>query len=174
MDIWQVIEARHCERAFDPTQDVDPELVRRVVKAAIRAPSAGNRQPWHFVIVCREQVRQRLAQAAGGQQFIAQAPVAIVVCTDPERSAERYGDRGRNLYCIQDTAAAVEHILLTATSLGLGACWVGAFDDSAVAGVLQLSATLHPVAIIPLGVPARPTAPVSTRRDYDDVVTYVR
>jgi SagB-type dehydrogenase family enzyme len=148
--------------------------VRRIVQAAIRAPSAGNRQPWHFVIVRREQVRERLAKAAGGQDFLVQAPVVIVVCTDPERSAARYGDRGRSLYCIQDTAAAAEHILLTATALGLGSCWVGAFDDSAVAGALQLSATLHPVAMIPLGVPARPAQPPRPRRDYDDVVTYVR
>ena len=174
MDIWQVIEARQSVRAFDTQQDVDPDIVRRIVQAAIRAPSGGNRQPWHFVIVRREQVRERLAKAAGGQSFLAQAPVVIVVCTDPERSAEGYGDRGRSLYCIQDTAAAAEHILLTATALGLGSCWVGAFDDSAVAGILQLSATLHPVAMIPLGVPARPAQSLRPRRDYDDVVTYVR
>jgi SagB-type dehydrogenase family enzyme len=115
-----------------------------------------------------------LVKAAGGQSFIAQAPVAIVVCTDAGRSAERYGERGTNLYCIQDTAAAVENILLAATALGLGACWVGAFDDSAVAGVLQLSATLHPVAIVPIGVAVRSTRRSSARRELYDVVTYVR
>ncbi len=174
MDLWQVIEARHSVRVFDTQYDVSPEVVRRIIEAAIQAPSAGNRQPWHFVIVYREQVRERLAKAAWDQQFIAQAPVVIVVCTDAQRSVERYGDRGRELYCIQDTAAAAEHILLAATSLGLGCCWVGAFDDSAVAGVLQLSATLHPVAIIPIGVPARPTKRVTMRRGFEDVVTYVR
>lgn len=174
MDFWQVIETRHCVRAFDPQQDVSPDAVRRIVEAAIQAPSAGNRQAWHFVVVRREQVRERLVHAAGGQTFIAQAPVAIVVCTDAQRSAARYGSRGRDLYCIQDTAAAVEHILLSATALGLGACWVGAFDDSAVAGILQLSATLHPVAIVPVGVPARPSERSTMRRDFHDVVTYVR
>ena len=174
MDFWQVIEARHSVRAFDPLADVSPDDVQRILQAAICAPSAGNRQPWHFVIVRREQVRQRLVKAAGGQSFIAQAPVAIVVCTDAGRSAERYGERGANLYCIQDTAAAVENILLAATTLGLGACWVGAFDDSAVAGVLQLSATLHPVAIVPIGVPIRSTQRSSSRRELRDVVTYVR
>jgi len=174
MDFWQVIEARHSVRAFDPREDVSPEAIQRILEAAIQAPSAGNRQPWHFVVVRREQVRQRLANAAGGQSFVAQAPVVIVVCTDPGRSAERYGERGTNLYCIQDTAAAVEHILLAATALGLGCCWVGAFDHSAAAGALQLSATLHPVAMIPIGVPMRLSGRVTTRRDLDDVVTYVK
>jgi nitroreductase len=174
MDFWQVIEARHSVRAFDPGQDVPSEVIQRILKAAIQAPSAGNRQPWHFVVVRREQVRERLARAAGGQSFVAQAPVVIVVCADAGRSAERYGNRGTNLYCIQDTAAAVEHILLAATALGLGCCWVGAFDDSAAAGALQLSATLHPVAMIPIGVPMRPSSRVTTRRDLGDVVTYVK
>lgn len=174
MDFWQVIETRHSVRAFDPRHDIPPETVERIVQAAIQSPSAGNCQPWHFVIVHREQVKQRLARAAGGQRFVAQAPVVIVVCTEPERSAAQYGARGRDLYCIQDTAAAVAHILMAATALELGGCWVGAFDDSAVAGVLQLSATLHPVAMIPIGVPARPAGHKTARRDFSEVVTYVK
>ena len=174
MDFWQVIEARHSVRAFDADQDVSEETIQRILQAAVLAPSAGNCQPWHFVVVRREQVRQRLAKAAWGQDFVAQAPVVIVVCTDAERSAARYGDRGTNLYCIQDTAAAAEHILLAITSLGLGGCWVGAFDDSAAAGALQLSATLHPVAMIPIGVPARSSDRSTARRDLSDVVTYVK
>ena len=174
MDIWQAIKGRHSVRAFDTRYDVPPETVRQIVQAAIQAPSAGNCQPWHFVVVRRERVRRRLARAAGGQDFIAQAPVVIVICIEPERSAERYGERGANLFCIQDTAAAIEHILLAATALRLGSCWVGAFDDSAVAGILQLSATLHPVAIVPIGVPAHPTERETERRAYIDVVTHVR
>jgi len=174
MDFWHVIKARHSVRAFDTRHDVPPEVIERILQAAIQAPSAGNRQPWHFVVVRREQVRKRLAKAAFGQEFIAQAPVAIVVCTDAERSEQRYGRRGVELYSKQDTAAATEHILLAATSLRLGCCWVGAFDDNAVAGVLQLSANLHPVAIVPVGVPDGPSERVTSRRDLCDVVTYVR
>jgi nitroreductase len=174
MDFWQVVQTRHSVRAFDTRHDIAPEIVRRILEAAVQAPSAGNRQPWHFVVVRREQVRQRLAVAAAGQEFVAQAPVVIVVCTEAERSAARYGQRGSELFCIQDAAAAAEHILLAATSLRLGGCWVGSFDDSAVAGTLQLSANLHPVAILALGVPDRPTERRTTRRDLSDVVTYVR
>jgi len=174
MDFWQVIEARHSVRAFDTRYDVSPEIVQRILRASVQAPSAGNRQPWHFVVVRREQVRRQLARAAFDQQFIAQAPVVIVVCAAPERSGERYGERGVELFCKQDTAAATEHILLAATRFRLGACWVGSFEDSAVGRVLQLAPNLRPVAIVPIGVPARPTRRVTTRRELSDVVTYVQ
>ena len=173
MDFWQAIESRHSVRAFDTRYDVDAKAITRILQAAVLAPSAGNRQPWHFVVVRRPQVCQRLADAAGGQRFIAQAPVVIVVCTDAELSAERYGERGKALYCKQDTAAATEHILLAATALRLGSCWVGAFDDSAVITVLQLSANLHPVAIVPVGVPAKPSQRTTSRRELSEIVTYV-
>lgn len=174
MDFWQVIEDRQSVRSFDTRYDVPPDVVERILRAAIQAPSAGNCQPWHFVVVRREQVRRRLARAAFDQDFIAQAPVVIVVCTEVDRSAATYGSRGVELYSRQDTAAATEHILLAATSLRLASCWVGAFDDSAVAGVLQLSATLDPVAIVPIGVPAHPTQRVRSRRALSEVVTYVK
>ena len=173
VDFWQVVAARHSVRAFDARVDVPPDDVERILQAVIQAPSAGNRQPWHFVVVRREQVRRRLARAAFDQDFIAQAPVVIIVCTEAERSEAGYGKRGVELYCRQDTAAAAMLLLLAATALRLGACWVGAFDDSQVAGVLQLSATLHPVAIVPIGVPARPGERVTTRRALGEVVTYV-
>ena len=173
MDLWQVVETRHSVRAFDPRHDVPAHVVDRILGAAIQAPSAGNRQPWHFVVVRREQVRRRLADAAGGCRFVAQAPVVIVVCTDARRSEEKFGERGVELFCKQDTAAATVHILLAVTCLRLGACWVGSFDDSAVAAALQLSANLHPVAIVPIGVPAHPTERVTTRRALSNVVTYV-
>lgn len=173
MDLWQVFEARHSVRKFDTRYDVSPEIIERILRAAIQAPSAGNRQPWHFVVVRRDQVRKRLAEAAFGQEFIAQAPVVIVVCTNAKRSEEKYGERGAELYCKQDTAAATEHILLAAAGLRLGSCWVGEFDDSAVAGTLQLSGGLHPVAMVPIGVPARPTQRVTTRRDLSEIVTHV-
>ncbi len=173
MDFWQVIEKRHSVRAF-ARRDVSHQDVERILDAAIQAPSAGNCQPWHFVVVRREQVRRRLAQAAFEQDFIAQAPVVIVVCTEAARSAARYGRRGVELYCKQDTAAATEHILLAATALGLASCWVGAFDDSAVTAVLQLPAGLHPVAIVPIGTPARPTKRATPRRPLSEVVTTVQ
>jgi nitroreductase len=173
MDFWQVLEKRTSVRSFVTTVDVPPETVTRLLEAAIRAPSAGNRQSWHFYIVRNAAARQGLAAAAYGQQFVGEAPVAIVVCADAEQSAGRYGQRGRKLYCLQDTAAAIEHILLAAVALGLGACWVGAFDEGRAARVLSLPRRHRPVAILPIGKPAAEPAMRTARRSLQNVATYI-
>jgi nitroreductase len=173
MDFWQVLEERYSVRRFDPGVDVSPEMVERLLTAAIRAPSAGNRQPWHFCIVRDLAVRQALVAAAYGQSFIAQAPITIVVCADAEQSAGRYGQRGRELYCLQDTAVAAEHILLAAVDLGLGGCWVGAFDEQRATDALNLPARHRPVAILPIGKPAREPSMRTPRQTMDSVTTYI-
>jgi len=172
MEFWQVLDSRYSVRSFDPAVDVPPETVERILAAAIRSPSAGNRQPWHFCVVRDPSLRRGLAAAAYGQDFVAQAPVAIVVCADAEQSAERYGQRGRELYCLQDTAAAAEHILLAAVALGLGGCWVGAFDEGQAARVLDLPRRRRPVAILPIGKPLSETARRTSRRPLESVVSY--
>ncbi|MGQ9681277.1 MAG: nitroreductase family protein [Anaerolineae bacterium] len=173
MDFWQVVRRRYSVRSFASEQPVSDEAVLGLLSAAIEAPSAGNRQPWHFYVVRDPALRAGLVRAAGGQDFIAEAPVAIVVCAHAERSARRYGERGATLYCLQDTAAAVEHILLAATALGLGTCWVGAFDEEQARAVLQVPPELRPVAIIPIGYPAKPGERSTGRRPVSDVTTFV-
>jgi len=116
-----------------------------------RAPSAGNVQPWRFYVVRNGSLKAELAEAAHGQGFVKQAPVVFVVCGDAEASAEHYGERGRTLYYIQDTAAAVQNLLIAATALGYGACWVGAFDERLAADTLSLPGSLRPLAIVPVG-----------------------
>jgi nitroreductase len=173
MEFVQVLEKRHSVRRFDPVTDVSPEKVERLLAAAIRAPSAGNRQPWHFYVVRDRAVRRKLAAAAYGQEFVSQAPVVIVVCADAEQSAGRYGQRGRELYCLQDTAAAIEHILLAAVDMELGGCWVGAFDENAAARALNLPGRHRPVAILPIGKPAREPATRTPRQALASVTTYI-
>ena len=173
MDLWQAIEDRYSVRAFDPTVEASSEAIERLLQAATQAPSAGNRQPWHFYVVRDPRVRQALVVAAHGQEFIRQAPVAIVVCADAEQSAGRYGQRGRELYCLQDTAAAIEHILLGAVALGLGGCWVGAFDEDLAAQALNLPRKHRPIAILPIGKPAGKPARRTTRQPLSTVTSYV-
>jgi nitroreductase len=170
MDFWQVLEDRHSVRSFEAAE-VPAAAVDRLLEAAIRAPSAGNRQPWHFYVVRDPAARQGLAAAAYGQRFISEAPVVIVVCADAEQSAGRYGQRGRELYCLQDTAAATEHILLAAVALGLGGCWVGAFDEHEAARVLNLPRHHRPVAIVPIGKPTARPASRTSRRPMSSVAT---
>jgi len=173
VDFWQVIDDRYSVRNFDVTVDVPPETIERILQAAIRAPSAGNRQPWRFYVVRNLAARQGLAAAAYGQEFIIQAPVVVVVCADAEQSAGRYGQRGRDLYCLQDTAAAAVYVLLASVAAGFGSCWVGAFDERRAARVLDLDHRLRPVAILPIGKPARMLGTKTSRRSLEDVVSHI-
>ncbi len=163
-----IYRRRSC-RAFH-SKPIAEEHVRFLVDAMRWAPSAGNRQPWHFYQVTNVQLRRGLVGAAGGQEFLAQAPLVFVVCTVPTRSAQRYGSRGENLYVYQDTAAAVENLLLAATALGYGTCWVGAFDETAVRAVLEIPDALRPVALVPVGVPAENPEP-PRRMPVNEIVT---
>jgi nitroreductase len=108
-------------------------------------------------------------EAAGKQVSIVQAPVVIVVCADPEVAGARYEDRGRTLYCFQDTAAAVENIVLAAASFDLGTCWIGAFRETDVRKALNLPFNLRPVAMVPIGYPNQERGPRELK-PYEEVV----
>lgn len=152
MDLFQAIERRRSIRAYKEDAIREDDL-NRILDAGIQAPSAGNIQPWEFIVTRKEITKKGLAEAAGMQSFIAEAPLVITVCAREDDSASSYGDRGRRLFCIQDTAAAVENMLLAVTALGYGACWIGAFDEAMVRNVLRMPSNVRPVAIIPIGLP---------------------
>ncbi|MDO8886015.1 nitroreductase family protein [Candidatus Oleimmundimicrobium sp.] len=172
MDVYKAIYKRCSTRSFDETRDVSLELVNKILEAACQAPSAGDVQPWRFWVVRNPQLKDKLTTAAINQQFIAEAPVVIIVCSNLDVCGEAYGTRGRELYAIQDAAAATENILLAACSEGLGVCWVGAFYEDNVAELLDLPKNLKPLAIIPLGYPVRKNVKPS-RMPIEDVVEYL-
>jgi len=152
VELIEAIESRRSVRAFK--KDPLPEgFVEEAVRIGNLAPSAGNLQARDFVVVREEATKRRLAEAALGQDFVAEAPAVVVVCANARRIAH-YGERGRELYMLQDAAAAIENILLYIHSTGLGSCWVGAFDEAAVSGALGLPDWVRPVALLPVGVPA--------------------
>ena len=154
MDVFEAIKGRRSIRAFTKEPISDKEI-KKLIDAARWAPSAGNIQPWEFVIVRDSKVKHGLAAAAAlDQTFIEEAPVVIVVCADQLQSGRGYGSRGSNLYCLQDTAAATQNMLLAAHAMGLGACWVGAFKEEEARKVLNISNGVRPVAIVPVGHPA--------------------
>lgn len=168
MDVFEAIKSRRSVRAFTD-EPVSREEVMKLIDAARWAPSAGNIQPWEFIVVREPKVKQGLAQAALNQTFIEEAPVVIVVCANQQRSGRGYGSRGVNLYCLQDTAAATQNMLLTACALGLATCWIGAFQEEEARKVLNIPNGLRPVAIVPVGHPAeRPVAP--SRRSLSEIV----
>lgn len=170
MDVFEAIKGRRSIRAYT-REEVSEKDVERLIEAARWAPSAGNIQPWEFVIVTKDEIKRRLAAAALHQTFIEEAPVVIVVCANVARSSWGYGSRGANLYCLQDTAAATQNMLLAAYALGLGACWVGAFHEEDVRRVLNIPRGARPVAIIPVGHPAeKPRA--RPKRSIREIVHY--
>ncbi|MHA2204760.1 MAG: nitroreductase family protein, partial [Candidatus Thorarchaeota archaeon] len=148
-DGLNLIRGRRSVRKFSDAP-INEEIVNEIIETAISAPSAGNRQPWRVVVVRSEEMKNKLAEAAL-QTFIATADVVLAVCMVPEESAERYGDRGRTLYSIQDTAAMTQNILLAAHILGYGAVWIGAFNEKAVSSVLNIPNEMRPVSLIPIG-----------------------
>ncbi|MEM3673630.1 MAG: nitroreductase family protein [Candidatus Bathyarchaeia archaeon] len=170
MDVFEAIKGRRSIRAFQSC-DIPQEIVDRLIDAARWAPSAGNIQPWEFVIVRKLETKRSLAEAALEQTFIEEAPVVIVVCADENRSSRGYGIRGKTLYCLQDTAAAIQNIHLAAYALGLGTCWVGAFKEDEVRKILKTPAGVRPVAIIPVGYPAEKPQP-RNRRPISQITHY--
>jgi nitroreductase len=152
MELLEAIRGRRSVRAFKQ-QDVLDETVEKLINAGILAPSAGNIQPWEFIIVRKMEVKRKLARAALNQAFIEEAPVVIVVCANEMRCSMGYGFRGKTLYCLQDTAAATQNILLTAYSLGLGACWIGAFNEEVAKQAVNAPEGIRPVVIVPVGYP---------------------
>ena len=167
MDLSEAIKGRRSIRAFKP-QDIPEETVEKLIDAARHAPSAGNIQSWEFVIARNPDTKKKLAQAAH-QAFIEEAPVVIAVCADEKRSSSGYGNRGETLYCIQDTAAAIQNILLTAYSLGLGTCWIGAFNENEAKKALKTPKGIRPVAMIPVGYPNK-TPSQRGRRPLNQIV----
>ncbi len=168
MELSEAIKGRRSIRAFKP-QDVPDETAEKLIEAASYAPSAGNIQPWVFVIIKKVETKKKLARAAFNQAFVEEAPIVIVVCADENRCSMRYGRRGASLYCVQDTAAATQNILLTAYSLGLGTCWVGAFNEDEAKKALKTPDGMRPVAMIPVGYPNK-TPSQRSRRPLNKIV----
>ena len=170
MDVLEAIKERRSTRAYT-AKEVSEEDVERLIEAARWAPSAGNIQPWAFVVVKEVETKLKLSYAALNQTYIQEAPVVIVVCADLIRSSSGYGSRGVHLYSLQDTAAATENILLAAQELGLATCWVGAFREDEVAKAVKAPRNLRPVAMVAVGYPAeRPVAP--RKRSVNEIVHY--
>lgn len=172
MDFLTLARKRQSIRGFLPTPVTEAQI-QTLLQAAIAAPSGGNRQPWHFYVITNRALIDEIVENACRQQFLKTAPVLITVCAEPGRSGASYSERCETLYCIQDTAAAVQNILLAATEIGLGTCWCGAFDEQALAKTLSLPEGQRPVALIPVGYFEK-TPPARPRRPLDEVVTFLK
>ncbi len=168
MEFSEVIKKRRSTRKFTD-EGVSCEQILKLAEAAVIAPNACNMQSWHFYIITDKNVKAKLSGAIA--DWALTAPVLFVVCTAPDAIKARFGERAE-VFTIQDTAAAVENILLTATDMGLGGCFMGAFDGEKFAEVLGINEDHKPIAVVPVGVPSM-EMPARPRNPLSDAVTFV-
>jgi nitroreductase len=143
MDVLEAIHARRSIRKYKP-EAIPNKKLEMILEATRLAPSASNRQPWRFVLVQDTNRKKTLAQAANDQMFLADAAVIAVAVGDPEVTAKWHE---------KDTMIALEHMVLAATALGYGTCWIGAFNEDAVKHLLKIPEKTKVVALLPIGVP---------------------
>lgn len=158
MNISEAVKKRRSIRSFQK-KEIPDDVIDKLIEALIWAPSAGNLQARKFYFVKDNALKQKLAEAALDQTFIAQVPLVIVGCSDNSIAAG-YGERGVQLYSIQDVSCSIMQMMLVALENDLGTAWVGAFHEKEAAKILNLPSNLRPIAIVPVGYPSEnPPAP---------------
>jgi len=168
MEFFDVINNRCSVRTFT-SESVEDDKLQKILETANRAPSAGNLQAYEIFVVTDPSKRDLLAKAALNQEFIASASVVLVFCSHPARSEWRYGERGVQMYALQDATIACTLAMLSASAQGLASVWVGAFEDDSVSRVIGASDGVLPVAILPIGYADE--VPVNrSRREINDIV----
>jgi len=152
MDVFEAIRKRRSVRQYKDG-DVDDNLIGVILWAGSQAPSAGNMKEWKFVVIKDKKKKELLFEASLKQDHVKNAPVVIVVGVDVHMANMKYGIRGERVYAIEDASAAIENMLLAATALGLGACWIGALDEEEVRNIVGFPESIRPIALITIGYP---------------------
>ena len=164
----ELARERYSCRDFDAARPVDKDTVEQIIETARLAPSAVNKQPWVFVAVTDLETRQRIL-AKSRPSFI-NAPVLIVACGLHDDAWHRPSDNKDHTDV--DVSIAIEHICLSAASLGLGTCWVCSFDVPGTCDTLSLPENVEPVALIPLGYPAVNQIPAKKRKEFTEILRW--
>ncbi|MBI2658795.1 nitroreductase family protein [Candidatus Woesearchaeota archaeon] len=166
MNVFDCIRIRRSVRKYKDKQ-VPWDNVVEILQAGKYAPFAGNIFNVKFIVVKNEAKRKAIAEACVQQYWMQDAPIHILVIGEPEKAERYYGTRGTRLYTIQGAAAAIENMLLTATSLGLGSCWVGAFDEEEIRRLCNLPEHVNVQGIVTIGyADETPQAPPKHRIEH--------
>lgn len=166
MEVFEAIITRRSIRKYHD-KPVEWDKIVTILEAGKFAPTAGNLQNFKFVATKDEEIRKQIADACLQQTWMTSAPVHILVFSEPEKIKRFYGVRGERLYDIQGCAAAIQNMLLTAHSLGLGSCWVGAFDESRIRHIQNLPESVFVQGIVTVGYPAeQPQMPAKYRIEH--------
>ena len=169
LDLFKAIHERRSIRKFkrEPLRDTD---LRKILEAGRLAPPGGNLQPWYFIVVRHQETKTTLAAAADDQMFVADADTVIVALSDPAISAAKlpYELSSTRIPHKQDPIIAVEHMVLAATALGYGTCWIGAFDQNEVKKILKVPENLEVIALLPIGI-SEEQPPPSPRKAFTEI-----
>ena len=168
MDVFTAIRQRRSVRAYKK-EDVEEEKLRKILEAARLSPSASNRQEWKFIVVKKKETRRKLADAALRQSFIEEAPAVIVACATETKAVMLCGQPAHTV----NVSIACAFMILQACELGLGTCWIGAFQEDEVKEILKVPESVRVVAMIPLGYPNEPPSRRS-RKGLDQIVCFER
>lgn len=166
MEFLELAKKRYSVRAYKP-DPVEDEKLQEVLEVARLAPTACNLQPFRFMVIHTKGREAELNRIYRASWFV-QAPIVVAVCGIPNQAWKRRD--GKN-YCDVDVTIAMDHLILAATELGLGTCWIGAFHPDAAREILKLPDNVEPIAFTPLGYPADQPGHKS-RQSLDDLVRY--
>lgn len=166
MNVFEAIKSRRSIRSF-ADRAIEEEKLKKVLDAGRLAPSAANMQEWKFVVVRDKETKEKLATAANNQRFIAKADVIVVGCATV---VDQIMTCGQYTYPI-DLAIAMDHMSLQAVEEGLGTCWIGAFKEDEVKGILGIPKEIRVVELMPLGYPLYVPEPTE-RKTLQEVVAY--
>lgn len=165
MDILEIIKNRRSIRKYKK-EPIPKEYIQKLKQALKWAPSAGNTQARKFYFIFNQELKTKIAQASLNQMFISEAPLIVVACGLVFEIKQRYGERGVNLYMKLDIASALQNMMLMAYALGLGTCWIGAFDEKEISKILNLPEGEIVVSLTPVGFPQE--SPYPKPRKLDD------
>lgn len=160
-----LLKQRRSVRAFDKRK-LDDLVLDAILEACDLAPSSGGLQTFEIYKVENHEKRRQLVSAARDQAFVADAPLLLVFCANPSRSAHKYGERSQ-LFSVQDATIASAYAQLTVYALGLTTVWTGAFDEKKVSEILGLPEGHRPVAMLPIGYPGEAPKEKTTRGPRD-------
>lgn len=172
MSFTDLIQTRYSCRDYDRNKIVERELLTDIVNTARLAPSACNKQPWTFIIIddkCDVACRQTVLKSYN-RQWVESAPAFIIACGDHSQAWHRQSDDKDHTDI--DLAIAIEHICLAATEAGLGTCWVCNFDTATISQELNLPDNIEPIAIIPIGYPAKDNETNKIRKNIDEIIIW--
>jgi len=166
MNVYEAIKTRRSVRAYQD-KPVPQEVLNRILETARLAPSAGNQQARKFVVVTDKKLREKLAEAAHNQSFIARAPVVIAAVGLNPQKMMSCGIPADPV----DVAIAVDHMTLAAVEEGLGTCWIGAFSQEKVCDLLNIPSSYKVIELLTLGYPAD-TPGQKSRKSLEEIVCY--